>query len=79
MMEDADTEYFNVSLSNGALRISIDNNGTNDNRGDNKFTALDDGTGDPYVLTVTPSTVGGKVTKWNLGGSLATKLGLQNE
>ena len=68
MMEDADTAYFNVALNNGALTITIDN------QADNKFTALD-----TYVLTVTPSTDNGKVTKWNLGGNLATKLGLQNE
>jgi type IV pilus assembly protein PilA len=68
MMEDADTAYFNVALANGTLTITIDN------QPDNKFTALDN-----YVLTVAPSTDNGKVTKWNLGGSLATKLGLQNE
>jgi len=72
MLEDADTTYFNVALSTGELRITVDN------QADNKFTALDDGT-DPYVLVVTPSTDGGKVTKWSLSGSLATKLGLQNE
>ena len=75
MMEDADTHYFNVALSNGTLTITIDND-TNDN----KFSALDDGTAvGAYTLVVAPSTDGGKVTKWNLSGSLATKLGLQNE
>jgi len=72
---DADTTYFNVNLAaNGVLEITIDNDGTLDNRTDNKFTALD-----LYKLTVTPSTFAGKVTKWDLDGNLATKLGLQNE
>jgi type IV pilus assembly protein PilA len=69
MMEDADTHYFNVALNAGALTITIDND-----TADNKFSALDG-----YVLIVTPSTDAGKVTKWSLAGSLATKLGLQNE
>ena len=69
MQEDADTHYFNVGLNAGALSITIVNDTS-----DNKFTALDG-----YVLHVTPQTDAGKVTEWNLGGSLATKLGLQNE
>ncbi len=68
MMEDADTTYFNLSLASGALTITIDN------QTDGKFSALDQ-----YVLHVTPSTEGGKITTWSLSGSLATKLGLQNE
>jgi len=68
MIEDADTNYFNVSLANGELTITIDN------QADDKFSALDD-----YALIVTPWTAGGKITKWSLSGSLATKLGLQNE
>ena len=72
MLEDADTTYFHVDLSKGKLTLEVDN------QDDNKFSALDDGT-DPYVLTVTPSTDNGKVVKWMLGGSLATKLGLQGE
>ena len=66
---DADTHYFNVSLSSGQLTLTIVNDPS-----DNKFTALDG-----YTLHVTPQTSLGKVTEWNLGGSLATKLGLQNE
>ena len=72
MLVDADTTYFNVALVGGTLTITVDN------QDDNKFSALDDGT-DPYVLIVTPSTDGGKVKKWALSGSLATKLGLQGE
>jgi len=68
MMEDADTTYFNVTLNNGELFITIDN------QTDGKFSALDQ-----YTLIVTPSTAGGKITTWSLSGSLATKLGLQNE
>ena len=70
MQEDADTTYFHVGLNNGMLTLTIENNGTPGN----KFSALDD-----YVLKVTPSTSGGKITRWDLSGSLATKLGLQNE
>jgi type IV pilus assembly protein PilA len=72
MMEDADTHYFNVSLgagATGALSLTIVNDAA-----DNKFTALNG-----YTLHVTPQTSLGKVTEWNLSGSLATKLGLQNE
>jgi type IV pilus assembly protein PilA len=69
MMEDADTHYFTVTLDAGALSITIVND-----IADNKFTALND-----YTLHVTPQTSLGKVTEWNLSGSLATKLGLQNE
>jgi len=68
MMEDADTKYFNVTISGGVLIITIDN------QSDNKFSALDD-----YVLTVAPSTASEKITKWALSGSLANKLGLQGE
>ena len=69
MMEDADTKYFSVDLSGNALSISIVNNTS-----DNKFTALD-----AYKLVLTPSTLGGKITRWDLSGNLATKLGLENE
>jgi len=69
MMTDADTKYFNVNLNaGGQLVITIDN------QPDNKFTALND-----LVMTVTPSTLAGKVTRWDLDGNLAVKLGLQNE
>ena len=68
MMEDADTTYFNVALANGTLTITIEN------QLDGKFSALDN-----YALIVTPSTDNGKITTWSLSGSLATKLGLQNE
>lgn len=68
MMEDADTNYFNVALANGTLTITIDN------QADDKFSALDN-----YALIVAPATAGGKITSWSLSGSLATKLGLQNE
>ena len=68
MMEDADTTYFNVALANGVLTVTIEN------QTDGKFSALDN-----YALIVTPSTDGGKITTWSLSGSLATKLGLQNE
>jgi hypothetical protein len=70
MMEDADTSYFNVALSGGTLTLTINEEKQNDG----KFTALND-----YTLIITPSTDGGKITKWDLSGSLATKLGLQNE
>ena len=70
MMEDADTSYFNVALANGVLTITINE----ELKADGKFTALND-----YTIIVSPSTVGGKITKWGLSGSLATKLGLQNE
>ena len=68
MLTDADTTYFNVALAGGTLTLTVDN------QGDNKFSALDD-----LELVVAPSTDGGKVTKWDLSGSLAIKLGLQNE
>ena len=68
MMTDADTTYFNVALSGGTLTLTVAN------QADNKFSALDQ-----LELVVAPSTDGGKVTKWDLSGSLAIKLGLQNE
>lgn len=74
MMEDADTTYFNATIATDAsgkraLKITIDNQVA-----DNKFSALDQ-----YVMWVTPSTIAGKVAAWSLSGSLAEKLGLQNE
>jgi type IV pilus assembly protein PilA len=74
MMTDADTTYFQVGLSNGTLTITVDNDGTDDSLTNNKFTALDG-----YKLVVTPSTDAGKVASWALSGTLAIKLGLQNE
>ena len=68
MMEDADTTYFNVSLSSGTLSITVDDGGSK------KLSQIDN-----YVMTATPSTDAGKITKWSLGGNLATKLGLNNE
>ena len=73
MMEDADTTYFNVDITNDiagdrSLKITIDN------QADGKFSALD-----AYVLWVTPSTGAGIVAKWSLSGSLADKLGLGSE
>jgi type IV pilus assembly protein PilA len=68
MLTDADTTYFNVALAGGTLTLTVDN------QADNKFSALDQ-----LELVVAPSTDGGKVTKWDLSGSLAIKLGLQNE
>ena len=66
IMEDANTHYFTVGLSNGALFITIVNDPS-----DNKFRALDD-----LTLIVTPSTSGEKITNWSLSGSLARKIGI---
>lgn len=68
MMEDADTMYFNVANANGKLTIRIDD------QADQKFSALDN-----YILVVSPVTSGGKITKWDMSGNLATKLGLSAE
>ena len=70
MMEDADTTYFNVDLGGAGTSLKI----TIDNQADDKFSAIDN-----YVLYAKPSTASGKITKWSLSGSLADKLGLQNE
>jgi len=71
---DADTEFFSFTLVDGVMEIRVDNDGTDNSRGDNKFSAID-----TLPLIITPSVENGKVTKWTLSGTLATKLGLSNE
>ncbi|RJO61596.1 MAG: prepilin-type N-terminal cleavage/methylation domain-containing protein [Dehalococcoidia bacterium] len=70
MMEDADTTRFNVSVTaSDVLTITVDSTAAT-----SPLYKLDN-----YVLTARPRTSGGKITRWSLGGCLATKLGLQSE
>ena len=69
MMADADTTYFNVSITGDAFILTVDGPFAT-----NKLNKLDN-----MVLTCTPTTSGGKITNWALSGTLATKLGLDNE
>jgi type IV pilus assembly protein PilA len=66
IMEDANTHYFTVDLSGGALNITIVNDPN-----DNKFSTLHD-----YTLIMTPSTIDGKIASWSISGSLAKKLNM---
>ena len=66
MTEGANTHYFTVDLSGDAFNLTIVNDPS-----DNKFKALNN-----YTLILTPSTAGAKVTHWNVSGSLAVKLNL---
>ena len=68
MMEDADTLHFTTNFTANTLTITIDGV-TN-----SKLAKLHD-----LVLTAAPDTSGGKITSWDLGGTLATKLGLEGE
>jgi type IV pilus assembly protein PilA len=68
MTDGANTHYFTVSISNSALYITIVND-----PGDNKFTALNN-----YTLVLSPSTQSNKITNWQLSGSLAEKLNIEN-
>ncbi|MBW2467311.1 MAG: prepilin-type N-terminal cleavage/methylation domain-containing protein [Deltaproteobacteria bacterium] len=66
MMRDADTDYFNVSLSGGALVITIDSSEPDSKL--SKFDGMD--------LILTPVTAGLKVSSWELSGELAEQLGI---
>lgn len=69
--KDADTTYFIPYLggsTDGSVNFMLKNT-------DNKFSGelLTD------VLTVTPDTTDGKITRWKMTGTLAQELGLENE
>jgi hypothetical protein len=66
ILENANTRYFNVDLSGGALNITIVNDPNDD-----KFSTLHD-----YTMILTPSTVDGKIASWGISGSLAKKLNM---
>ena len=66
MLENANTNYFTVDLSGGALKITIVNDPNDD-----KFSTLHD-----YTMILTPSTVDGKIASWSISGSLAKKLNM---
>ncbi len=69
--KDADTTYFTPYLAgstDGSVNFKL-------RATDNKFSGdlLTD------VLTVTPKTTDGKITRWEMTGTLAQELGLENE
>ena len=64
--EDADTSHFTPTFTANTLTITI--------IGRTKLAKLN-----TLVLTAAPDTSGGKITSWDLGGTLATKLGLEGE
>jgi type IV pilus assembly protein PilA len=70
-IKDADTTYFTPSLSATALTLTLKT--TSDKKLANLISAGTD------VLTATPVTDTGKITKWTLGGTLATAIGLGGE
>jgi len=66
---DADTEYFTPTLSSGDLLITI-----NSPTQTSKLYKLNSET-----MRAAPIYTDGKITNWDLSGSLAIKLGLNNE
>lgn len=69
LVGDADTTYFKPSPSGSTLDFVIKAAGAT-----NPLHALDG-----HTLTAHPLTSAGKITGWQLGGSLAADLGLQGE
>ena len=69
MEEDADTSAFNTTYTATQLTITIDASNDTD-----KLSKLD-----TLQLTAQPQTSGNKITSWDLGGNLATRLGLEGE
>ena len=66
---DSDTTYFTPTLNaNDSLQIVINASATG------KLSKLGG-----LTLVAGPVTSGGKIEQWDLGGSLATKLGIDNE
>lgn len=63
---DADTSNFTPTLEGNTLVITI--------IGGSKLTSMDGN-----VLRANPTIGGGKITRWALSGTLATKLGLSGE
>jgi type IV pilus assembly protein PilA len=68
MQADADTTCFNTALAGGVVTLTIDGASCTN------LAALS-----ASVLTVSPQTVSGKITKWSLSGDLAEGLGLSGE
>ena len=70
MGEDADEEYFNFTSVDNVLTITIDSPADG-----SKLKKLDG-----LVMTASATTASdGKITGWDLGGSLALRLGLDGE
>jgi type IV pilus assembly protein PilA len=69
LVGDANTQYFTVTPSGDMVTFTIKAVANT-----NPLHALDSQT-----LTAHPLTSGGKITGWQLGGSLATNLGLSGE
>ena len=69
MCEDADTSHFTPTFTVNTLTITIDGQGV-----DSKLAKLH-----LLALTAAPNTDDGKIESWDLGGTLATKLGLEGE
>ena len=69
MMREADTTYFNVSLTSSSLVITIDSPGSGSKL--SKFDGMD--------LVLNPVTTGLKVSSWELSGELADRLGIASD
>jgi hypothetical protein len=66
---DADTTYFNWSLTDGTLTLTIDSAADG-----SKLDKLDD-----LKLVAKPIVSADKITRWDLSGTLAVRLGIDNE
>ena len=69
MGEDADTTYFNFSSVSNVLTLTIDSSGVGSKL--EKLNAME--------MTAAASASAGKIAGWDLGGTLALRLGLAGE
>lgn len=69
MTEHADTTYFTPSLNGGVITITVNSPGTT-----SKLYKFHN-----QALAAAPMTASGKISAWQISGTLAVKLGIQNQ